>query len=345
MTKPGYPTIDDVARAANVSTATISRAINTPSKVAKPTRERIEALIQEMGYTPNHWSRVLASKRSNTIGAIIPTMANSMFASGLQAFQERLAESDMTMLVASTGYDSESEWHQIRALIAQGVDGLLLIGESRTPEAQDFLKTRAIPYVISWSYRSGTDLIFAGFDNYQAAANMATTVLDMGHRHIGILGGVSTDNDRARERINGFKDTIDAFGDGAKVTGVIEAGYSLTDGGDAFADIMRHAPQTTAIVCGNDVLAAGAIVRANQQNVKVPCEVSITGFDDIDLSRVVQPTLTTVQVPQIAMGRAAAELLLTQLADTKPALSVEVPTQIIRRHSLAAPAAGYRSKS
>lgn len=336
MNKPGYPTIDDVARAANVSTATISRAINTPTKVAKPTRERIEALIQEMGYTPNHWSRVLASKRSNTIGAIIPTMANSMFASGLQAFQERLAESDMTMLVASTGYDSDSEWHQIRALVAQGVDGLLLIGESRTPEALNYLKTQAVPYVISWSYRAGSDLIFAGFDNYQAAANMATTVLNLGHRHIGILGGVSNDNDRARQRIDGFKNTVEAFGDGALVTGIVEAEYSVAGGGNAFDEMMRCSPRPTAIVCGNDVLAAGAIVRANERNINVPCDVSITGFDDIDLASVVQPSLTTVQVPQTAMGRAAAELLLEQLSDPEKRRSVEVPTQIIRRHSLAA---------
>ena len=152
MKKPVNPTLEDVARAANVSTATISRAINTPDKVALQTRLRVENVISELGYTSHSGGRTLASKRSNTVGAIIPTMANALFASGLQSFQEELSTAGVTMLVASSGYDGSQELSQIRSLVTQGADGLLLIGAARLPETRKFLALRRIPYVISWCY-------------------------------------------------------------------------------------------------------------------------------------------------------------------------------------------------
>ncbi len=337
MKKPNYPTIEDVAQAAKVSTATISRAINDPAKVAKPTRNRIEAVIRKMGYTPNHGGRVLASSKSNTVGAIIPTMANSMFASGLQAFQEKLAESGITLLVASTGYDNEKEFQQIRSLMAQGADGLLLIGESRAPESIDYLTLRKIPYVISWSYKSDPARVFAGFDNSKAAYAMTRQILELGHRKIAMIAGSSRDNDRASERIEGVKRAVKSFGNNAKLTAIIETQYSVENGGNAFEQLMFRCEQPTAIVCGNDVLAAGAVVRAQKKGINIPKEVSITGFDDITLASVVTPPLTTVRVPQVEMGGAAAQLLLKQISEEAQPASIEFDTEIVQRESLAAP--------
>ena len=339
MRKPNYPTIEDVAQAAKVSTATISRAINEPSKVAKPTRDRIESVIREMGYTPNHGGRVLASNRSNTVGAVIPTMANAMFASGLQAFQEKLAESGVTLLVASSGYDNEKEFYQIRTLVAQGADGLLLIGESRAPESIEFLNLRKTPYVISWSYQSDTDRVFAGFDNNKAAYMMANHVLKLGHRRIAMVVGNSRNNDRAKARIEGVKRAVKSYRNGATLTQIIQTDYSIENGGDAFEKLMSNIEAPTAIVCGNDVLAAGAVVRARSMGVDVPGDVSITGFDDISLASVVSPALTTVRVPQISMGGAAAELLLKQLFEEERPSSVEFDTHIVSRESLGSPPA------
>jgi len=339
MKKPDYPTIEDVAQAAKVSTATISRTINEPEKVAEPTRIRIEAVIREMGYTPNHGGRVLASSRSNTVGAIIPTMANSMFASGLQAFQEKLADSGVTLLVASTGYDNDKELQQIRSLMTQGADGLLLIGESRAQESIDFLTLRKIPYVISWSFKPDPTRVFAGFDNSKAAYAMATKILELGHRRIAMIAGSSRDNDRASDRIEGVKRAVSSYGNNAKLIAIIEADYSVEHGGNAFEELMSSTKPPTAIVCGNDVLAAGAVVRAQKKGINIPKDVSITGFDDITLASVVSPPLTTVRVPQIEMGGAAAQLLLKQLSEEAQPASIEFDTEIVHRESLAAPPA------
>ena len=133
------PTLTDVAKKSGVSTATVSRCLNTPDRVAKRTRDKVEDAIAMLGFTPNFGARVMASKRTYTIGAIIPTMENAIFASGLQAFQDELHKQGYTLLVASSSYDPKIEEEQIRTLVARGVDGLLLIGHDRSPEIIDFL--------------------------------------------------------------------------------------------------------------------------------------------------------------------------------------------------------------
>lgn len=326
------PTLEDVARAAAVSTATISRAINEPAKVATETRVRIEQEIERLGYTPNFGGRVLASARSKTVGAVIPTMANAMFASGLQVFQEVLAESSYNMLVASSGYNTDTELQHIKALVAQGAEGLLLIGASRPKETTHFLNLRSIPYVIGWCYQPDDPRHFAGFDNTKAAFSIAQTVLDKGHRKIAIIAGHAAQNDRSKNRILGATSAIGAQ-ENAKLLSVVETDYTLDAGGDAFEQVWRQSNKPSAIICGNDVLAAGVIVRAKSQGIKVPEELSVTGFDDISLATVVSPSLTTVRVPQLEMGRTAATLML-ELLNSRSPLSIELPTEIVHRESL-----------
>ena len=340
MKKAEHPTLEDVAEVAGVSTATISRSINEPDKVAKSTQERIQAVILELGYTPNIGGRILASNRSNTVGAIIPTMADAMFASGLQAFQEELSRAGVTMLVASSGYSNEEELKQIRSLIAHGADGLLLIGDQRAKETLDFLALRNIPHVISWCYKSDTTRTFAGFDNKKAAGEMTRHVLDQGHRRIAMIAGRYQGNDRASDRMHGVKRMVKAYGNDAELLEIIEAaGYLMEDGGDAFEQLMSRNVAPTAIICGNDVLAAGAVVRSQQIGVKIPEDVSVTGFGDISLATAVTPMLTTVRVPHTTMGRTAAKLLLEMVSgDDKPE-SVRFDNEIVTRKSLAAPKA------
>jgi len=334
LIKQAAPTLEDVAAAAQVSTATISRAINNPQLVAEPTRARIQNAIDRLGYTSNFGGRVLASNRIDTIGAVIPSMSNAMFASGLQAFQQTLSKVGVTMLVASTGYNPDVEFDQIRALMTHGAGGLLLIGADRPAKTTEFLRLRRVAHVISWCFGDDPGLLFVGFDNRKAAFGMATAVLERGHRNIAMIAGVSAGNDRAKKRIIGVQAAIAAFGQGAHLVRVIEAPYTLADAAHQFDVVMAGARKPTAIICGNDVLAAGAIMRARERGVAVPGDVSITGFDDIGLARVVDPALTTVRVPQIEMGRTAAEKLLARLAGDAAVTSHEFDTEIIFRASL-----------
>jgi LacI family transcriptional regulator len=334
---PSVPTLEDVAREANVSTATVSRCLNSPERVFEKTRERVLAAVSRLGYSPNFGARALAAKRTNTIGAVIPTMENAIFARGLQAFQEVVSENGATLLVASSAYRQDLEEKQIRNLVARGADALLLIGDERDDKLYEFLTNRGIPYVVAWSFRDDKNHCFVGFDNRAAAKEITTKIIEFGHSRIGMIAGLTRNNDRARDRVLGVKDAIIEHGLNVDDLNVIEAEYSFAEGGNAVERLLNLEPRPTAIVCGNDILAVGAMKRARSLGVQIPDQLSITGFDDIEVCSVVEPGLTTIHVPHRNMGKTAAKCLFTMMKNKNICASSYLETYVVERQSLAAP--------
>lgn len=326
------PTLEDVARLCGVSTATVSRVLNAPTRVRAETRQKVEAAVASLGYTPHFGGRALASNRTNTIGAVIPTMENAIFARGLQALQEELSEAGVTLLVATSNYNPDREAQQIRALLARGVDGLVLIGEAREPDIYELLERREIPFVLVWTWRPDCPWSCVGFDNQAAARAMAERVLSHGHRRIAMVAGVTKGNDRAQRRLDGVRDALAARG--LALSGLVEAPYTLEDGTAAAKDLLQTSPRPTAIICGNDVLAAGALLGARELGLRTPDDVSITGFDNIDIAELMDPPLTTIHVPHRRMGQSAAQLLLRLRDHENDAESVSIETALMERRSL-----------
>jgi LacI family transcriptional regulator, galactose operon repressor len=330
------PTLEDVARLARVSTATVSRYLNEPGKVAMKTRERVEAAINELGYTPNFAARFMAAKRTFTIGAIIPTMENAIFARGLQAFQEELHRRGYTLLVSSSAYRLEAEEEQIRTLVARGADGLLLIGHDRNPAILDYLERQQVPVLVAWSYDETARAPSIGFDNKEAMRALAEKVIELGHRRLAMISGISHQNDRARMRIAGVRDAMAAHGIDPGSLRVIETQYDFKSGASAFVELMADAPKPSVVICGNDVLAVGALRGAKQLGLTVPEDVSITGFDDIEIAHVVSPELTTVHVPHREMGTMAAHELIGMIEEKRAGVSRKLDASIKDRASVCA---------
>jgi LacI family transcriptional regulator len=330
-------TLNDVAREARVSTATVSRCLNFPERVSPEARERVDRAVERLGYTPHFGGRALASNRSNTVGAVIPTMENAIFARGLQALEEALSARGVTLLVATSDYDVRREAQQIRTLMGRGVDGLVLIGEARPQATYDLLQARGVPFVLVWNPNTASPHCSVGFDNRSAARKMSEVVLASGHRRVAMIAGVTEWNDRASDRVAGVRDALAQQGLSLAPPYFVEAVYSLEAGAAAAQSFMALDAPPTAIVCGNDVLAAGAIIGLGALGAAVPADVSVVGFDNIDLAIAVTPALTTVHVPHRRMGRAAAALLHTMIADDGPGESVVLETEIVHRASLAAP--------
>ncbi len=323
-------TLADVAQAAGVSTATVSRCLNEPEKVSERTRKKVIAAVNTLGYAPNFAAQAMAARRSKTLGAVIPTMANAIFAEGLNAFQETVMEAGYTLLVATSNYDPDEEETQIRTLLARGAEGLMLIGHERNQSIKDYLAKRNVPKVVAWAHdpqRVGSSI---GFDNARAMAAIVNHVKGLGHNHIALIAPPTEGNDRVQARIAGAADAV-----GHALPTEI-ATYDLDAAADAFARLMTLSPRPTAVLCSNDVQAAGAIMQARAMGLAVPGDVSVTGFDDLAIARAVDPAITTVRVPHKRMGRMVAEQLLSRLAGGADRM-VELETTLVVRGSTAAP--------
>jgi LacI family transcriptional regulator len=329
------PTLSDVAQRAHVSTATVSRCLNLPDQVRAETRARVEAAVAELGYTPHFGARILATNRTNTIGAVLPTMENAIFARGVQVLEDELSARGVTLLVATSHYDMARERDQVRTLLGRGVDGLILVGEARPPEVYDHLVSRGVPFVLVWTHSGDSPHPCVGFDNRGAARAMAEHVLALGHREIAMISGLTLWNDRASQRIEGVREVLAAHGLGLEPSRLLEAAYSIEAGAEAAIRLAGVSPRPTAILCGNDVQAAGALIGLRSLGLSVPDEISVVGFDDIDLAIAVTPALTTVHVPHRRMGAAAADLLHKMICGEPPGDGVVFETMIVERASMA----------
>ena len=333
--RAALPTIAAVAAAAGVSTATVSRTLNRPGSVRPALRTRVEAAVAALGYLPNAGARSMMLGRSGTIGAIFPTVDNAIFATAIDSLQRRLAEAGQQLLIATCGYDPDAEMRQAVNLVARGADALALCGLGQRAELLAFMRQRGLPCVHVMCLSDEPSVISVGFDNAEAMARATRYLLDLGHRRIAMLAGVTLDNDRARARVAGVRQALHEAGLALPAGRLVERPYGIAAARDGFRELMLARPAPTAILCGNDVLAFGALLEAQRAGIAVPKALSIVGFDDLELANQLQPGLTTVRVPTDAMWRTAAERLLSALRGEPAPQRTTIEVALVVRGSTA----------
>jgi len=306
-------TINQVAKMAGVSTATVSRALNKPDTVSEAVKKKIEHIIKRIGYIPNAGARSLMLKRTGSIGVIVPTLDNAIFAQGLEEFQRQLSQSGYQMLVASTNYDPEIENQQMRNLLLQGVEGIAMFGSSQKLELIRLLRTRKLPYIHIGTLDTPLNGYAAGFDNKKAIQLGVEYLVQVGHRNFGMIAGKTENNDRARDRVDGVVELLKRNRIFLKKESIIEVPYQIQDARIALKKLLQINPSISAVVCGNDVLAIGALLEAQSQGIKIPYQCSILGFDNLELSRHIQPSLSTIHIDAIGMWSKAAHHLMSQI--------------------------------
>ena len=327
----------DVAQLALVSTATVSRALTCPDKVKPATAARVRQAVQALGYVAHGAARALASRRTHTIGAVIPTLDNAIFANTAHALQKTLDDAGYTLLLASHEFDAEVEARVTRALIERGVDGLVLLGATHHPSVMRMLDAQQIPYVLTWALDASGRHPCVGFDNRAAAIRVASHLLDLGHREFAMISGITAGNERAAERLEGVRQVLSGRGMALAACRVVEKPYTLSAGREGLREVLQEGPRPTAVICGNDVLAIGALAECHAQDIAVPREISVTGFDDLEMSSVVTPGLTTVHFPTAELGTYAAQQLLARIAGKLFEARVELPVELVVRASTAPP--------
>lgn len=331
--------LSDVARLARVSTATVSRALTCPDKVKPATAARIRQAVQTLGYVAHGAARALASRRTRTIGAVIPTLDNAIFANTAHALQKTLDDAGYTLLLASHEFDADVEARVTQALVERGVDGLVLLGTTHHPSVLRMLDTHQIPYVLTWALDASGRHPCVGFDSRDAAVRITRHLIDLGHREFAMISGVTAGNERAAARLEGVRQALAARGIALAPERVVEKPYTLTAGREGLREVLRGPPRPTAVICGNDVLAIGALAECHAQGFAVPLDISVTGFDDLEIAAVVTPALTTVHFPTADLGTYAAQHLLARLAGKPFAMRTELPVELVVRASTAPPAA------
>ena len=331
------PRLDDVARLAGVSTATVSRVLNKQEIVTPKLQQAVMSAVDQLGYVPHGAARALALRRSYTIGAIIPTIDNAIFANTVMSLQSWLYQAGYTLLLATSDYDYEHERNKINSLVERGIDGLVLVGEERDPSLYQLLVDKGIPYVNIFIYHAQSPHPCVGFDNYSAGHRIASYLLDIGHRHIAMIAGITDTNDRARERVEGVRAAMSAYGTELRPGELIERPYVIQEGRRAASTLLATDVPPTAIICGEDILAMGVLFECRARNIEVPQQLSITGVDDLEIVANLDPPLTTVRIPSAEMGRGAADYLLARLGDTPVADKTELEATVVIRETTAAP--------
>ena len=332
--RSGRVTLEEVARAAGVSTATVSRAFNEPDKVSGDIRERVYSTAKELNWIPNAAGKALASSRTHIAGAIIPTLDNEIFARQINAMQSIIAARGYTLFLGCANYDETETFRHVQAMLARGVEALSIVGETHSAALFETLSSRKLPYVLTYSYRAESPHCCVGFDNRQAFCEITNYLLRNGHRRFGVILQPLVGNDRAEARLVGIRQTLAAAGAELPEFCLKVGPSTLAFGAVSFRELMDGPAdkRPTAIVCGNDNLALGALSAAQEMGLHAPCDFSITGFDDLAISSMLSPRLTTMKIDNYQIGVVAAEKLLWALSHRgQQPKSVELKPELIIR--------------
>jgi len=323
--------IKDVAKKASVSTATVSRVLNNKPTVTEENRRKVLKAIEELNYTPNIHARAFRMKRSLTVGMILPNLSNPHFPLMLKGAEEELRSKNYNLIIVNSDGIIKYEKEALNALRNKHVDGILFIGSVYDKTVDNLISKINLPLVLL-GRRWSKSLPSVSINNFESMMKVFEYLYETGHRNYLYLGGpsnISSSSDREKAA-NAFKLSKN------DVSITIERGQFTYDSGyeRAIKALSTKNINFDAIVCANDLIAFGALGSCKTLNIKVPEEISVTGFDNIDLAAQFTPSLTTVDQNTYEIGRKAAELLLEYIQKKrKNSKSIQLSSKLIIRDS------------
>ena len=328
-------TLKDVAAAANVSAITASRALRTPEIVSQTMRDRVAKAVKDLGYVPNPAAQALASSRSNTIGAIIPSVANLVFGEVLSGMLDAAEGTPFEVQFVNTRYIASREAELLRVFATQRPSGMIVTGTDQTPEARALLERMGCPVVQIMEIGPDPIDMMVGVDQAAAGAAVVRHLVDHGYRRIGFLGGRM--DPRSQRRLAGYRRATEDAGlfDPNRV--LTNSGpTSVAMGSRMLADFLALAPDLDAVFCNNGDLALGALFECQRRGIRVPAQFGIAGFNDLDMEAAAVPSITSVRTHRYAMGRRAVEMLVAAAQGVQPdARIIDLGFEVKARESTA----------
>jgi LacI family transcriptional regulator len=319
-------TIKDVARKAKVSVATVSRVLNRSATVKEDTRQRVLKAIEEYRFTYNAIARSLSTRKSVTIGVIVPAFAQST--KGIQDFANPFGYS---IILGNSNYSSEAEDRLVEIFKEKRVEGIILTCSNIRHEYIQKLKHFNLPFVLLYNTLFDKELNFVTIDNYKAAYEIVKFLINFGHRRIGMIAGNFSKSDRSLARSQAFKACLKDHRIPYQPEYLVETDLTFEGGRSAMQALLEITPPLTGIFCSNDFIAMGAMKAIREKGLRIPDDISIVGFDDIEMASYFFPELTTIHQPAYQMGLKGAELLFKILSG-----ELKAPQQILLQHDLVA---------
>jgi LacI family transcriptional regulator, gluconate utilization system Gnt-I transcriptional repressor len=329
----GRVTLADVARLADVSPITVSRALRGERAVALDLTVRVKAAADKLGYVPDPAARALASRHSDHVAVLVPMLSNALFVDLLEAVQRTLRGAGYQTLIGVTHYDSAEEEQLLREQLQHRPAGILVTGFDRAESTRALIRGSGVPCVHMMEVAPTPGLFSVGFSQADAAAALTRHLLGRGRKRIAFAAAQL--DPRTMQRLHGWKRELSAASlYDPTLEWLNPAPSSLALGGVMFEQIMGRKPAVDAIFFCNDDLAQGALLAAWRLRVAVPKRVAIAGFNDLTGSDQMVPALTTVRTPRSELGGAAARMLVALMrGDEPPVASVDVGFSVVVRGS------------
>lgn len=326
------PSVTDVARLAGVSAATVSRAFNTPALLGAQTLQRVQRAADQLGYQPYGLARSLRRRRSMVLGIVMPSLHYAYFAGTLELLQSTLAQEGYTLLLSSANHSPRAELEGVRALMAQGVDGVILFGRPLHDESAPLLARRGVPHLRCWS--ALPDEPSVAFDHQAAMANVVDHLVALGHRRLALVVPFRALADRLRGRLSAVREALARHGLALPTEAVVDdGGLDLPAGREAWRTLQQRGLGASAVVCSNDLIAAGVIIECQAAGLRVPQDISVTGYNDSALASAFEPGITSVETPVDLHAREVARVMLAALRDGQPFPCLRLPTHLRVRGS------------
>jgi LacI family gluconate utilization system Gnt-I transcriptional repressor len=308
-------TLIDVARVAGVAPMTVSRALHRPELVRSETQKKVLDAVRATGYVPNMLAGGLASSKSNLVALLLPTIANSVFADTVQALMDGLTAARYQTLLGLTGYSAQREEALVEAILGRRPDGVVLAGTSHTDVTIERLTKARIPVVEIWDLTDTPIDMVIGFSHEQVGVELARHLVGKGYRRFGVL---SVDDPRGLRRARSLIDELTRHGIAEVPFEMLQAPATLQVGREGLSKILET-DKPEVIVCSSDTLAQGVLAEAASRGMKVPQDLAVMGFGDLNTAAHVHPALSTVRVDGAAIGQRVAQALLERFRNSEEA--------------------------
>ena len=311
--KTGAPTMRDLGAAAGVAPITVSRALRGDASVLPETKAAVLKAAKELGYVQNHAARAFSKRGSKLIAMIVPNVSNSVFAETIDGLTDFLNPIGFSLSLGYSGYSKENEERLVRTLLGYNPDGFIVTGFTHTKATRALLKNAGIPVVEMWNIGQKPIDMAVGFSNFRAAREMTRYLIERGHKRIHYAGGTQTDNERTQAREAGYREALADAGLKVDETGIVSLPMEFTSGCDLARAVSARKRRPDAIFIASDIIAAGFVLECRRLGIRVPQDIAVAGFDNTSLSGIMDPPLTTVQVPRREIGEVAGQMLLQRL--------------------------------